>query len=104
MPEGAVECTQAQSENAQEWGISNGAIVAVDTTTIKAAAAWATYQATAQAALDASDITMSRCVENAVTVPAEWATYRKALREIVGAASGDATAALPTKPAYPAGT
>jgi len=65
---------------------------------------WARYQVQAQAALDKSDITILRCTENAVSVPAAWATYRKALRAIVGAATGDPTQPLPTQPAYPAGT
>ncbi|WP_454844933.1 hypothetical protein [Ralstonia thomasii] len=68
------------------------------------AAAWSAFQVKAQAALDKSDITILRCTENAVAVPAAWATYRKALRAIVGASSGDATQPLPTQPAYPAGT
>lgn len=69
-----------------------------------AAQLWTARQAQAQAALDASDITLLRCVENAVAVPADWVTYRTALRAIVRAASGDATQSLPTRPAYPAGT
>jgi len=69
-----------------------------------AAQLWAAHQAQAQTALDASDITLLRCVENAVAVPAAWVSYRAALRAIVRAASGDATQPLPTRPAYPAGT
>lgn len=65
---------------------------------------WAVHQFQAQAALDASDITMIRCVEHGVAVPAEWATYRGALRAIVRATSGDPTQPLPSRPAYPAGT
>lgn len=65
---------------------------------------WGAYQQQAKAALCESDITMLRCVENGVTIPAAWQTYRKALRSIIGAASGDATQPLPPKPAYPAGT
>lgn len=69
-----------------------------------AAQLWAAYQAQAQAALTESDKTALRCYENAVALPAAWATYRKALRTIVGASSGDPAQPLPTKPAYPAGT
>lgn len=65
---------------------------------------WMIHQSQAQAALDASDITVLRCVEHGVTVPAEWATYRADLRAIVSASTGDATQPLPTRPAYPAGT
>lgn len=65
---------------------------------------WATYQANAQVALTESDKTILRCYENAVVVPAAWMTYRKTLRSIVSAASGDSTQPLPTKPPYPSGT
>ena len=70
----------------------------------QAASAWSAYQASAKAALDASDLTILRCCESGVAVPAVWATYRKALRTIVGATAGDPTQPLPAKPAYPAGT
>ena len=66
--------------------------------------AWAKYQASAIALLKKSDATIVRCYENAVAVPTEWVAYRKALRAIVSAASGDATAAPPKQPAYPSGT
>ena len=57
----------------------------------------------AKIALDASDVTMIRCVEAGVAVPAAWNSYRKELRAI--ATGKDATStSLPTKPAYPAGT
>lgn len=70
-----------------------------------AAQLWAEYQAKAQALLDKSDIVVLRCYEASVTVPAEWVTYRKDLRVIIAAESGDPTAALPTRPEkYPAGT
>lgn len=65
---------------------------------------WGDHQASAKDALDLSDVTVLRCVENGVAVPPEWAVYRKALRAIVSAASGDPTQPLPTRPAYPAGT
>lgn len=65
---------------------------------------WFAYQAQAQTALDASDLTILRCYENAVAVPAAWSTYRKALRAIVSTTSGDPSQPLPAKPAYPAGT
>ena len=56
--------------------------------------------AQAQAALDKSDITILRCAENQVVVPAEWATYRKSLRAILASGTG----AIPPQPAFPAGT
>lgn len=67
-------------------------------------AAWAAHQGAARVALDSSDVTMLRCLENAVAVPAEWIAYRKALRSILSSSGGDATQPLPTRPAYPAGT
>lgn len=56
----------------------------------------------AQAAIIKSDITIVRCYENAITVPAAWHTYRQALREIV---SGTSVATeLPSRPEYPEGS
>jgi hypothetical protein len=57
-------------------------------------------KAAAKAALDASDLTLLRCVENAVPVPAEWRSYRIVLRQIVSTGAG----AMPACPAFPAGT
>lgn len=65
---------------------------------------WAGAQSRAKAALDASDSTILRCAENGVTVPAAWIKYRKDLRAIVSAKTGDGTQALPPRPAFPAGT
>lgn len=56
----------------------------------------------ARAALDASDTTVLRCLEHAVAVPDEWQAYRATLRAIASGAS--TPTALPTRPAYPAGT
>lgn len=53
-----------------------------------------------QQALDKSDITVARCAENNIAVPAEWAAYRVALRAIVKNGSGD----IPNPPNYPKGT
>jgi len=66
--------------------------------------AWTAYQAQARAALDVSDVTILRCAENGVAVPAAWASYRKALRAIISAQAGDSTQSLPLRPEYPAGT
>lgn len=69
-----------------------------------ASESWLAYQVGAQSLLDKSDLTIIRCGENQVAVPAAWETYRKALRAIVGASTGDPTAPLPTRPNYPANT
>ena len=54
----------------------------------------------AQIALDASDVTILRCLERGVSVPSSWVTYRTSLRDVV---AGRATA-MPTRPAYPPNT
>jgi len=71
---------------------------------IQASRAWAAYQDTARAALAKSDLTVMRCTENSIVVPIAWATYRSALRAILGAPSGDPNQPLPVRPDYPAGT
>jgi hypothetical protein len=58
------------------------------------------HSGAAQAALDKSDVTILRCAENGVAVPAAWAIYRAALRASVGGAPNS----LPAQPAYPQGT
>ena len=112
IPADAVPITDAEHQTLLA-GQSTGQIITTDTSgnpilaappPPTAAQLWAAYQALAQAALVESDKTILRCGENSVAVPATWATYRKALRAIVAATSGDPTVALPTRPAYPAGT
>lgn len=60
----------------------------------------ATLIAKAQSALDKSDVTIIRCMENDTSVPVEWAQYRETLREIVASGTGN----VPAQPAYPKGT
>jgi len=77
-----------------------------------AAKLWADYQVTAQAAMDKTSVTMERIVEgvalgtcaltNADVIA--FMTYRKSLRAIISAATGDPTKTLPPRPSYPAGT
>jgi hypothetical protein len=109
----AIEITDEQWQTCLSnpgWTVSDGTLAAPLAPTAEqvagqqAAAAWASYQTDAKAALDASDITVLRCYENGVVTPVAWATYRKALRSIVRAASGDPSQPLPMKPAYPSGT
>lgn len=92
----------ARLVNPSAWAVSNGALVTY-TPTVTAAQAFATLQGQAATALSESDRTTLRCYENAVAVPAAWATYRAALRAIVNGTDSTATA-LPTRPAYPTGT
>ena len=61
------------------------------------------FIASAQAALDKSDITVLRCYSAAVPVPEEWQAYRTALRAITGL-TDTTSVVLPTMPAYPSGT
>lgn len=65
---------------------------------------WSNFKLQAQVELDCSDVTIMRCAESAIPVPSDWATYRKALRAIVGTEAGDASKGLPVKPPYPKGT
>jgi hypothetical protein len=65
---------------------------------------WKQFQMTAQIAINESDLTILRCYERSVPVPAEWSSYRTALRVILGSKSGDPSISLPSKPAYPSGT
>lgn len=58
------------------------------------------YSQAAQQALEKSDTTILRCMENMTAVPSAWATYRETLREIVASNIGP----LPVQPSYPAGT
>lgn len=94
LPAGSVLLTNDQAT----------AIQAAQAAAAAALVAWPNYQRAALYALQISDITVLRCYENAVAVPAEWHTYRNALRVIVAATSGDASIPLPTKPAYPTGS
>ena len=59
-------------------------------------------QAKAQTLIDESDITVIRCGENDVKVPAEWKNYRKELRKIIK--EENEVLVIPDMPAYPAGT
>ena len=60
-------------------------------------------QGKARALLTASDTTLMRCYEAGIPLPAEWVAYRKALRAIISAKSGDPSQQLPTRPPYPDG-
>lgn len=44
-----------------------------------------------------SDVVILRCVENDISVPQAWKTYRQTLRDIINGADQD----LPERPEYP---
>jgi hypothetical protein len=96
--------------NTQGYTVANGVLVSPPTPTVEdiaakqAAIAWAAYQVQARNALSLSDITVLRCYENSIALPAEWVTYRKSLRSIINSSIGDATQPLPIKPDYPSGS
>lgn len=62
---------------------------------------WLSVQALS--ALESSDLVVLRCYENAISLPAAWVAYRKALRAIANG-SDTVSTTLPTQPAYPSGT
>jgi hypothetical protein len=62
------------------------------------------FKQQALAAFPSADVTVLRCVEHGIAVPAEWVAYRAALRTIISAPRGTVVTGLPVKPAYPAGT
>ncbi len=68
------------------------------------AQAWSNYQQQAKVALQKTSVTIERCFENNIPLPSDWVVYRKALRAILGAQSGDSSQPLPIQPAYPEGT
>lgn len=61
-------------------------------------------QGEARSALIESDITVIRCAEAGVSVPAAWRDYRAALRAIVSAQSVSEGTQLPPRPEYPPNT
>ena len=65
---------------------------------------WASCQKQATAAYAASTDVVMRCYESEVPVPAEWVKYRKALRAITNATSGDPAQPFPARPVDPVGT
>lgn len=68
-------------------------------------AAWVKHQAAAMAALNKSSVTIERCYEGSIKVPAAWKAYRESLRAIVRATDGDPTQMpIQDRPEYPAGT
>lgn len=75
--------------------------VATWITEYKAAMVAKEIQTQAQAAITKSDISIIRCIEAGITVPAEWQEYRAALRAII---SGSGTTTMPKMPDYPEGT
>jgi hypothetical protein len=104
------ECTETEwaMRVTGEKMVHNGAVVIyaapVKTQNEINAEAWRSLQGDARLALEKSDITLLRCIENGIAVPESWATYRQGLRAIISAQTGDASQGSPAKPSYPAGT
>jgi len=88
LPAGCVRITQVEAD----------AIINPPST---AAQLQAEFCASAQVALDKSDTTMMRCVEDGIAAPVAWITYRKALRAIASGTDTTSTV-LPVQPEYPA--
>jgi hypothetical protein len=65
--------------------------------------AWRATQNQARVLIEAGDIIVTRCAEAGIPVPADWKTYRAALRVILRAATGDPTLPLPIPPQKPPG-
>jgi hypothetical protein len=107
LPTDCVTITEAQHAaliTAQNLGKvikpdSGGNPQAVDFTPSPAQVA-AQLAAQAQTELTKSDVTMIRCIEHGVAIPAAWVTYRAELRQVI---NGTLTT-MPTQPAYPAGS
>lgn len=74
-------------------------VAVVDTTPLQ----WSGHQASARGALVQSDAVAMRCMKAGIKYPKAWKDYDANLRAIVSASDGDATAALPQRPAYPEG-
>lgn len=56
----------------------------------------------AQRALNISDRTIIRCIENGLTIPQDWKDYRNALRTIIS--NKTTSGILPILPTYPTGS
>jgi len=96
LPAGAIPCTEQHAAAAGPWStVSNGVLML-------GSPPGPTLVPAARAALDASDVTVLRCYEHGIPLPAEWQSYRAALRPI--AAGTSSATVLPAMPAYPAGT
>lgn len=55
-------------------------------------------------ALAKSDLTVLRCFENGVTLPAAWRAYRNTLRALVNEIEWSDTLVIPPEPTYPEGS
>lgn len=115
LPSDAIEVTESDQLDIHNARMARTIISVVDgklaytpqpqvLAEVKARAAWIPYREEAKAALVKSDTVVLRCFEAGVPLPVQWAEYRKALRAIAGAESGDSTQPLPIQPGYPAGT
>lgn len=106
LPASAVVCTETQYQNASQYVVSSGAVVAAPASQLLAnaqAAQIAALKSDALKALDTTDIVCLRCYKAAVAFPSAWQTYTAALRSIVNG-TDTTSIALPTRPTYPSGT
>lgn len=94
MPDGAVECTQAQYEDQSSWVLVDGSIVA-------AAVPTAALSSQATTALDIARayVRDNYTILNEAT-PDIWVTYLKSLMAIANGTDTISTT-LPTRPASP---
>lgn len=110
-----------QNETPDQWadiqaqivrGLVIAPYVAPTAPTMTPEQAWTIYKAQALAALTRSDNTMARVAEavalgrNTYSSPdvIAYVNWRRALRALVGASTGDTSLPLPAEPPYPAGT
>ena len=90
LPSGSVEITDAEA-------------YAIQHPQPTAAQLNAELIASAKSSLAATDLVALRCWKSSVAYPADWLNYTNELRAIVNSTDTTSTA-LPTQPAYPAGT
>jgi hypothetical protein len=112
IPEDSIRITSSEHRSlldGQALGLliavnDAGVVVSVAAPDTSGVRAWRAYQAQAQAELIASDRVAMRCMKAGVPYPGDWLFRDELLRAIVRADSGDSTASIPNRPAFPPGT
>jgi hypothetical protein len=82
------------------WAVSNGTLIAFT----PPAPSLASQAQAALTAMDSPGGCAIRCFKAGVAFPAAWLAYCVALRSIVNGTASPMPTALPTAPAFPAGT